>query len=72
MHLKQPDCEKLIELYTELEFKSWIADVEREAKRAGQVIVHEEPAPPAEEQQYETILDQARFDVWLKNLTTPG
>ena len=68
LHLKAPDCEKLIELYTELEFKSWIADVEREAKRAGQVIVHEEPAPPAEEQQYETILDQARFDVWLKKL----
>ena len=68
LHLKQPDCEKLIELYTELEFKSWIAEVEREAKRAGQVIVHEEPAPPAEEQQYETILDQARFDVWLKKL----
>ena len=68
LHLKQPDCEKLIELYTELEFKSWIAEVEREAKRAGQVIVHEEPAPPAEEQQYETILDQVRFDVWLKKL----
>ena len=67
LHLKAPDCEKLIELYTELEFKSWIADVEREAKRAGQVIVHEEPAAPAESQ-YETILDQAHFDVWLKKL----
>ena len=69
LHLKAPDCEKLIELYTELEFKSWIADVEREAKRAGQVIVHEEPAAaPTEEQQYVTILDQALFDVWLKKL----
>ena len=69
LHLKAPDCEKLIELYTELEFKSWIAEVEREAKRAGQVIVHEAPeAPAAEEQQYETILDQARLDVWLKKL----
>ncbi|PAA30901.1 DNA polymerase I [Pseudomonas fragi] len=69
LHLKAPDCEKLIELYTELEFKSWIAEVEREAKRAGQVIVHEAPEAPAEaEQQYETILDQARFDVWLKTL----
>ena len=67
LHLKAPDCEKLIELYTELEFKSWVADVEREAKRAGQVIVHEEPAAPAESQ-YETVLDQARFDVWLKKL----
>ncbi|WP_369782309.1 DNA polymerase I [Pseudomonas sp. WC2401] len=69
LHLKAPDCEKLIELYTELEFKSWIAEVEREAKRAGQVIVHEAPEAPAEaEQQYETILDQARFDVWLQKL----
>ena len=69
LHLKAPDCEKLIELYTELEFKSWIAEVEREAKRAGQVIVHEAPESPAEaEQQYVTILDQATFDVWLQKL----
>ncbi len=70
LHLKEPDCEKLIELYTELEFKSWIAEVEREAKRAGQVIVQEAPAAPTEAQtQYETILDQARFEVWLKKLS---
>lgn len=69
LHLKAPDCDKLIELYTELEFKSWIAEVEREAKRAGQVIVHEEPMTSTDsEVQYETILDQARFDVWLKKL----
>ena len=68
LHLKAPDCEKLIELYTVLEFKSWIAEVEREAKRAGQVVVHEDPAVEAAESQYETILDQARFDVWLKKL----
>ncbi|KMN14114.1 DNA polymerase I [Pseudomonas weihenstephanensis] len=69
LHLKAPDCEKLIELYTELEFKSWIADVEREAKRAGQVITQEAPVVVAEAQsQYETLLDQARFDVWLKKL----
>ncbi|MCU1725479.1 DNA polymerase I [Pseudomonas sp. 7P_10.2_Bac1] len=68
LHLKEPDCEKLIELYTELEFKSWIAEVERDAKRAGQVITHEAPAAPTEELQYETILDQARFEVWLKKL----
>ncbi|NMY74006.1 DNA polymerase I [Pseudomonas sp. WS 5071] len=69
LHLKAPDCDKLIELYTELEFKSWIAEVEREAKRSGQVIVHEEPMTSTDsEVQYETILDQARFDVWLKKL----
>lgn len=68
LHLKQPDAEKLIELYTELEFKSWIADVERDAKRAGQVIAQEAPAAPTQEQDYVTILDQATFDVWLKKL----
>ncbi|SDQ38930.1 DNA polymerase I [Pseudomonas lundensis] len=69
LHLKAPDCEKLIALYTELEFKSWIAEVEREAKRAGQVIVQEAPVESADtEVQYETILDQSRFEVWLKKL----
>ena len=69
LHLKAPDCEKLIALYTELEFKSWIAEVEREAKRAGQVIAQEAPVESADtEVQYETILDQARFDVWLKKI----
>lgn len=69
LHLKAPDCEKLIALYTELEFKSWIAEVEREAKRAGQVIAQEAPVESADtEVQYETILDQARFDMWLKKL----
>ena len=69
LHLKAPDCEKLIALYTELEFKSWIAEVEREAKRAGQVIAQEAPVESADtEVQYETILNQARFEVWLKKL----
>ncbi|MFP3516168.1 DNA polymerase I [Pseudomonas sp. SIMBA_077] len=68
LHLKQPNAEKLIELYTELEFKSWIADVERDAKRAGQVIAPEAPAAPTQAQDYITILDQATFDVWLKKL----
>jgi len=64
----EPDREALIELYTELEFKSWIDEVQRDAKRAGQAIVPEE-APVAEVQtRYETILDQARFDVWLEKL----
>ena len=69
LHLKAPDCEKLIALYTELEFKSWIAEVEREAKRAGQVIAQQAPVESADtEVQYEIILDQARFEVWLKKL----
>ncbi len=65
----EPDREALVELYTELEFKSWIDEVQRDAKRAGQAIVADEPPVVAEvETRYETILDQARFDAWLEKL----
>jgi DNA polymerase-1 len=78
LHLIEPDREKLLELYTLLEFKSWIDEIQRDAKRVelkaaadvapAQVAV-EAQAPVAPVQaQYETILDQARFDVWLKKL----
>jgi DNA polymerase-1 len=86
LHLGEPDREKLAELYAELEFKSWIDELQREAKRAelaaAAAPVAEsaglfdgepaEAAPPAaeapSEPQYETILDQARFDAWLEKL----
>lgn len=67
LHLGEPDREKLAELYTLLEFKGWFEDLQREAKRAGQEIVEEEVVVSTEVQ-YETILDQARFDVWLEKL----
>ena len=75
------DPEKLTELYNLLEFKSWLNDLQRDAKRIELSTAAEpEPvvdlfsaaeaeAPPAtSETQYETILDQARFDVWLEKL----
>lgn len=67
----EPDREALLKLYAEMEFKSWIADVQRDAPRAGAAATAMvEAAPPAVavEAQYETILDQARFDVWLAKL----
>ncbi|MGH8381436.1 DNA polymerase I [Pseudomonas sp.] len=63
----EPDREALLELYTEMEFKSWIDEVQRDAKRAGQEIVAEAPEEVVEAK-YETILDQARFDAWLEKL----
>src|SRR3546814_3964653 len=65
----QPDHEKLAELYTLLEFKSWFEENQRDAKRAGQEIVEvAEEQPGAAEARYEVILDQARFDAWLAKL----
>ncbi|WP_409278984.1 DNA polymerase I [Pseudomonas defluvii] len=63
----EPDREALLALYTELEFKSWVEELQREAKREG-VAVSEVAEQPTVEVKYETILDQARFDVWLEKL----
>ncbi|MGY2290807.1 DNA polymerase I [Pseudomonas sp. SDO528_S397] len=74
LHLIEPDREKLLELYTLLEFKSWHDEIQRDTKRVElkaapsvtvvDAVVASEPAEAA----YETILDQARFDVWLQKL----
>lgn len=77
LHLGEPDREKLVELYSLLEFKSWLDELQRDAKRVE--LSEAEPAPaaapqppaaeqPALELQYETILDQERFAVWLEKL----
>ncbi|MFJ2550058.1 DNA polymerase I [Pseudomonas sp. NPDC087612] len=63
----EPDRDALLALYTEMEFKSWVDEVQRDAKRAGQEVVVEAPQEVVEAR-YETILDQARFDAWLKKL----
>ncbi|TBN50300.1 DNA polymerase I [Pseudomonas sp. BGI-2] len=70
LQMGQPDHDKLAELYTLLEFKSWFDDNQRDAKRSGQEVT----APVAEEAavetelKYTTILTQADFDLWLKKL----
>ncbi|MFZ5937606.1 DNA polymerase I [Pseudomonas putida] len=64
----EPDREALLALYTEMEFKSWVADVQRDAARAGDVAPVVEAPVANVEPKYETILDQARFDAWLEKL----
>ncbi|MDM3884067.1 DNA polymerase I [Pseudomonas sp. BCRC 81390] len=64
----EPDREALLALYTEMEFKSWIAEVQRDAAEAGDDIASiAEPAAKVEAR-YETILDPARFEFWLEKL----
>ncbi len=64
----EPDRDALLAIYSELEFRSWIEDVEREARRAGEELAPAQEPVAAIEVRYETILDQARFDVWLEKL----
>ncbi|UVL19407.1 DNA polymerase I [Pseudomonas sp. B21-023] len=64
----EPDREALMALYTEMEFKSWVAEVQRSAPQAGNGAAVVEAVAEKIEPKYETILDQARFDVWLEKL----
>ena len=68
LHCGEPDREALMALYTELEFKSWITDLQREAREEGAEIVPAAEPAPIIEAKYELILEQTQFDDWLKRL----
>ncbi|MBD1552946.1 DNA polymerase I [Pseudomonas typographi] len=61
----EQDREMLMALYSELEFKGPLEELQREAAATGQAP---EPAMPTVETRYETILDPDRFDAWLAKL----
>ncbi|WP_431483072.1 DNA polymerase I [Pseudomonas solani] len=68
LHPGEPDVEALTELYRTLEFKTGLDDLQRQAKATGETLPP--PAAPADavETRYETVLEQAQFDAWLKKL----
>jgi DNA polymerase-1 len=70
LQMGKPDHDKLAELYTLLEFKSWFEENQRDAKRSGQEVTAPvlEEAVTDTELKYTTILTQADFDLWLKKL----
>jgi DNA polymerase-1 len=68
LHCGEPDREALLALYTELEFKSWITDLQRDARQEGAEIATVEAPAPVIEAKYELILEQTQFDAWLKKL----
>ncbi len=82
LHPGEVDREALAALYGALEFKSWLEELQREVKAlklappaSGGLFDALDVPPPGNDhlqaevsQQYETILDQARFDAWLKKL----
>lgn len=79
----EADRAALVELYSELEFKGWLDELQRQQPKARPATV---PAPagglfelpeavveaaaeaPVAEARYETVLEQAQFDAWLKKL----
>jgi DNA polymerase-1 len=68
LHCGEPDRDALLALYTELEFKSWITDLQREAKQEGAEIAPVVESAPVIEAKYELILEQTQFDDWMNKL----
>jgi len=67
LHPGEADREALIELYRQLEFRSWLDELLREARQSGEVVATAE-AVATPESRYETVLDEARFAAWLEKL----
>lgn len=80
-----PDIDALIDLYRELEFKSWLDQLLRQAPAASSSPAAESPAdlfsasadeavlqsaPAALEVQYETLLEPEQLERWLAKLQT--
>ncbi len=63
---KAPDSERLLALYTELEFKTWVAELEQ-AQADG---LNPPQAAEQIETQYDVILEQADLDTWLARLAS--
>ncbi len=59
----QPNTRALIELYRELEFKSWVQDLESSGAQ------HRGPEEKIETH-YDVVLDEKNFDEWLAKLRT--
>nr|WP_312509190.1 DNA polymerase I [Pseudomonas luteola] len=65
---EEPHREALIALYKEMEFKSWLDDLLREAKDSGEPLPLGESEQATLELDYQTVLTQDEFDAWLEKL----
>ena len=65
--LHAPDTSALRELYTQLEFKTWLNQL-RDSDAATSDVDADAPMPAALATDYETVLTQERFDHWLDQL----
>ena len=61
--MRSPQLEKLKQIYTEMEFKTWLSNLSAEGAE-----VADSPARAQAEASYETILDKKSFDHWIKKL----
>ena len=70
LHPGEPDREALVELYRQLEFKSWLDDLLRDAKAAGEQPGNSIEPGPAVQTDYQTITSEAELQRWLARLNS--
>ncbi len=73
--MRPPQIDKLRQIYTEMEFKTWLANLssdgnEVQAGPASASLTSSAPSSMPSEGSYETVLDKQAFEQWLKKLTT--
>jgi len=66
--MQPPQVEKLRQLYTELEFKTWLANLSTDDSESAESQAVRTSSETASEARYETVLDKKSFDRWLKKL----
>ncbi|HHO59017.1 MAG TPA: DNA polymerase I, partial [Thiotrichales bacterium] len=66
LDLKPPQKDKLKQIYTELEFKNWLAELEGEGEPGAT------DSAAAIETDYQTVLDKAAYQQWLAELRAAG
>jgi DNA polymerase-1 len=63
-----PDRDKLIALFAQFEFKTWLREIQDSGFRT-QDSGKEAAQPPAREARYETVLTDAQLDAWINTIT---
>ncbi len=66
--MRPPETDKLKQLYTDLEFKTWLSNLSSDEVDNEAVAVSDAVISVPAETCYETVLDKASFDRWLKKL----
>lgn len=61
--MEYPDYERLRAFYTDLEFKSWLKEIDGPVDKNAESL-----SKKAYENKYETILDEKKLESWLKKL----
>lgn len=60
----EPDSEGLLAIFTELEFRPWVNEINSDAPADS----NEGPLTPTLVTEYETVFDEAQLDIWLEKL----